>query len=129
MITIETAENLFELRDYQHCLKILDKLNNDEGSEIITYSSQNLGYYEEDCCKALEMKTYCLQNLGLYEEALRSVNEALEERNSLRMKMVKLDILSRMEMDTEANEVILDLTEQFGFDQGVREMVIEAYID
>ena len=124
MLTIEHAENLFELRDYQHCLKILDKLKNDEGSEIITYSSQNLGYHEEDCCKALEMKTYCLQNLGLYEEALRSVNEALKERNSLRMKMVKLDILSRMEMDTEANEVLLSHHHNQWFQLSIRKQMV-----
>ena len=60
------------------------------------------------------------------EEALISVNEALEERNSLRMKMVKLNILTIMERQEEAYQEIMDLTEQFGYDQEVREIVIEG---
>lgn len=121
MLTIEHAENLFELRDYQHCLTMINRLIDEEKAHRL----QNIGLYEEDCCKALEMRTYCLQSLGYYEEALVSVDEALEERNSLRMKMVKFNILSIMEK-VEAEQVLLDLTEQFGYDQGVQEIIISA---
>lgn len=121
MITIEYAENLFELRDYQHCLTILNRLIEEEKGHRL----QNIGLYEEDCCKALEMKTYCLQSLGYYEEALISVDEALEERNSLRMKMVKFNILSMLGK-AEAEHALIDLTEQFGYDQGVQEIIIEG---
>ncbi len=121
MLTIEHAENLFELRDYKHCLTILKRLIDEEKAHRL----HNIGLYEEDCCKALEMKTYCLQSLGYYEEALLSVNEALDERNSLRMKMVKFNILSMIDKE-EAEQVLIDLTEQFGYDHEVRDIIVEA---